>query len=155
MHDKPVVLHADIILPCSPGRANGEVAALVCSATLFQRLLFDSSGSWTAGGFVTPVTLKEYGNDTTLSLSSQSLSHLPVIQRFEHLVTMNWLRAKVWELGSAQPRPSSGFIASNENAPWRLEQPLVIGSHVVEILQSSVDVLALALTPVLVRRPQP
>ncbi|KAL3483412.1 hypothetical protein BJX62DRAFT_244907 [Aspergillus germanicus] len=149
MHDRPVVLQADIILPGSPGRANGEVAALVCSATLFQRLLFDSSGCWTASGFVIPVTFEEYGNDTTLSLSSQSVGRLPVIQRIDYLVTMNWLRAKVWELGSVQARLPSGLISSSENAPWRLEQPLAIGSHVVEILQSSVDVLALALTPVL------
>ncbi|KAL3442782.1 hypothetical protein BJX65DRAFT_312549 [Aspergillus insuetus] len=149
MHDKPIMLQTNIVVPCSLSPRNGPVSGLVCCATLFQRLVFDSSGCWTAGGFVTPITLRDYGDDEILSLDYQLVGHLLGIQRLEYLITLDWLRAKMWKLGSPQLLSSSEFIASNGNPPWQLGQPLVIGSHVLEALQSSIDVLAFALSPVL------
>ncbi|KAL5045446.1 hypothetical protein BDW71DRAFT_198198 [Aspergillus fruticulosus] len=140
------------------------IPGFVRLVTLFRGLDIDLSGSWTAGGFVTPISLSlsrgsgvatpltnpsragagphghEYG-DTGL----QTEAGMP-LQRLDLAVTREWLRAKMWKLGTPGHQQSSSpreFVAApgKEGVQWRLQEPLFIGEATLGVLQSMEDVL--------------
>ncbi|KAL6229395.1 hypothetical protein BDW75DRAFT_249706 [Aspergillus navahoensis] len=151
----------------SPLDEGGGVTAIpnfVHLVTLFRGLDVDLSSSWTAAGFVTPISLSlsrgagvatptanpsrsgagphshEYG-DTGL----ETEAGIP-LQQLDLAITREWLRAKMWKLGipghqqSLSPRE---FVATpgKEGVQWRLEEPLFIGEATLGVLQSMEDVL--------------
>ncbi|KAI9369321.1 hypothetical protein BJX61DRAFT_549694 [Aspergillus egyptiacus] len=137
LHDKPITLRPWIRSPSVPNAFDeeGVTPDFVRLVTLFQDVCVDLSGCWTAAGFVVPVTLSL---GTTSSGNDGISAGLP-IQNFEIAVSREWLRANIWKLGIPQQRASVEFVASNDNAHWRLDEPLLIGEAILGVLQSSLD----------------
>ncbi|KAL4878850.1 hypothetical protein BJY04DRAFT_220684 [Aspergillus karnatakaensis] len=135
LHDKPITLRLWIGLPSLPGAFDnsGVVSGFMRLVTLFQGLDIDLSGCWTAAGFVTPVTVNL---NITFQAEHDDIEAGSPMQRLSFVVTREWLRARTWKLGVPQGRSSSEFVASKENAHWRLDEPLFIGKAILGILQS-------------------
>ncbi|KAL4912481.1 hypothetical protein BDW62DRAFT_216284 [Aspergillus aurantiobrunneus] len=140
LHDKPITLRPWIDLPRLPSVLDeeGMIPGFVRLVTMFQGVSLDLCGCWTAAGFVTPVTL----NPAIAAAHGHGDMDAGVpIQRLELAVTREWLRARVWKLGIPGQRSSLEFVASKENAHWRLDEPLSIGKATHGVLQSWSHVL--------------
>ncbi|KAL4871082.1 hypothetical protein BDV12DRAFT_206925 [Aspergillus spectabilis] len=140
LHDKPITLRPWIELPSLLNALDDDsiTSGFMRLVTLFRGVDVDLSGCWTAAGFMTPVTLSLA---TAFPAEYDDINAGLPIQRFDLAITREWLRAKMWKLGIPQGRSSSEFVASNENAHWRLDEPLFIGKAILGILQSLSDVL--------------
>ncbi|KAL4903171.1 hypothetical protein BDW74DRAFT_156762 [Aspergillus multicolor] len=170
LHNKPITLRPWIAPPGLPSPLEEEesisaIPSFVGLVTLFRGLSVDLSGCWTAAGFVTPISL-DLGLDVATAAavtaaSSGAMAHghdyddmglekeigpgIPM-QRLNHAITREWLRAKVWKLGisgpgqqQATPVPPREFVAAtgtgNGQAQWRLEEPLLIGEAILGALR--------------------
>ncbi|KAL4994317.1 hypothetical protein BDV10DRAFT_203870 [Aspergillus recurvatus] len=150
--------------PLDEGGGVTAIPGFVRLVTLFRGLDVDLSGSWTAAGFVTPISLSlsrgagvaapatnssragagphghEYGNT-----GLETEAGMP-LQQLNLAVTREWLRAKLWKLGVPGHQQTSSpreFVAApgKERIQWRLEEPLIIGKATLGVLQSMEDVL--------------
>ncbi|KAL4975583.1 hypothetical protein BDW66DRAFT_167067 [Aspergillus desertorum] len=151
--------------PLDEGESVAPIPGFVRLVTLFRGLDVDLSGSWTAAGFVTPISLslssgigvaaptatnqsragagphgREYGQT-----GLETEAGIP-LQQLDLAVTREWLRAKMWKLGIPGHQQSSSpteFVAAprKEGVQWRLEEPLLIGEATLDVLQSMEEVL--------------
>ncbi|KAL2819162.1 hypothetical protein BJX63DRAFT_428816 [Aspergillus granulosus] len=140
LHNKPIMLRPWIDLPTLPSvfDEEGVMAGFVRLVTLSRGVDVDMSGCWTAAGFVTPVTLN-LAPPQGHNYDGTDAGLLP-IQALDLGITREWLRAKRWRFGIPQGQFSE-FVASRDNSVWRLDEPLLIGQSLLEILQGSKNVL--------------
>ncbi|KAL5335394.1 hypothetical protein BJX70DRAFT_375229 [Aspergillus crustosus] len=140
LHDKPITLRPWIELPRLPTAftESGVIAGFMRLVTMFQGVNVDLSGCWTAAGFVTPVTLSLA---SALPVQYDDIEAGIPIQRLDLAITREWLRARAWNLGIPRRQSSAEFVASSENAHWRLDEPVFIGKAILGDLQNLSDVL--------------
>ncbi|RDW79265.1 Zn(II)2Cys6 transcription factor [Aspergillus mulundensis] len=162
VHNKPITLRPWIALPGLPSPLEEEeridaIPSFVGLVTLFVGLAVDLTGCWTAAGFVTPISLDLGPNVATTTAATaptsgamahgQDYDDMGVgketgvgmsMQRLNHAITREWLRAKVWKLGIPGPQqasPPREFVAftgkGNGQGQWRLEEPVLIGEAIL------------------------
>jgi hypothetical protein len=93
--------------------------------------------SWTAAGFVTPISLNEENKETDVD-EFEVIEYTAQIQRVENLITRQWLQANMWKWASR--RSSNQYFVADE--PWSVNQPLAIGKEVIRVLECCPRILA-------------
>ncbi|KAK2757726.1 hypothetical protein FQN54_004695 [Arachnomyces sp. PD_36] len=130
IYDKPMILRPWIRKP--QNRIPGErylIDGFVQVLGMIENLSIEQT-TWTASGCVTPLSLKEsLGENISNIWESESICP---IQKFEALITGQWLQAKLWKL-IAKPSPTPFYAAKDAR---QRPHPLVIGRAVLHILET-------------------